>query len=134
MHELAIAQSLLDIVLEEAARHGVAQVARVGVKIGAFTNVVADSLTFCFDLIKEGTAASGAELVITPVPLAGDCADCGAAVVLADPFSPCPECGSAKVRLNQGQELCVDYIESAEPAEAAAPTGPDQPANPGPIR
>lgn len=125
MHELAIAQSLLDIVLEEAARHGVSQVARVGIKVGAFTNVVADSLSFCFDLIKEGTAAAGAQLVITPVPLAGTCADCGAEVVLPEPFSPCPECGSAKVRLNQGQELFVDFIESEEPA---APAGEGQPA------
>lgn len=128
MHELAIAQSLLDIVLEEAARHGVGRVARVGIKVGAFTNVVADSLTFCFDLIKEGTAAAGAELVITPVPLAGACADCGAAVVLPEPFSPCPECGSAKVRLCQGQELFVDFIETEEPAP---PDAPAQPAPPG---
>ena len=107
MHELAIAQSLLDIVLEEAARHGVSRVARVGLKLGAFTNVVADSLRFCFDLIKEGTVAAGAE------------------VVLPDPFASCPECGSAKVRLCQGQELSVDFIESEEPA---APAGQDQPA------
>lgn len=128
MHELAIAQSLLDIVLEEAARHGVSQVARVGIKVGAFTNVVVDSLTFCFDLIKEGTVAAGAELVVAAIPLAGTCADCGAEVVLPEPFSPCPECGSVKVHLSQGQELCVDFIESAEPALADGPDAGGQPA------
>lgn len=112
MHELAIAQSLLDIVLEEAQRHGVGKVTRVGVKVGAFSSVVPDSLSFCFDLIKEGTVAAQAALVVLPVPLAGQCPDCGQRVELSDPFAACPVCGGLRVGLDQGQELLVDFIES----------------------
>jgi hydrogenase nickel incorporation protein HypA/HybF len=46
LHELSIAQSLLDIVVNEAQTHGVSRVLKVGIKLGAFTNVVGESLRF----------------------------------------------------------------------------------------
>lgn len=114
VHELSIAQSLLDIVLNEASAHGVKKVLRVGVRVGAFTNVVPDSLTFCFDLIKEGTVAAEAELKLTPVPLAGTCQDCGAELDMSEPVFTCPHCASSNVQVTQGQELYIDYIETDE--------------------
>ena len=121
MHELSIAQSLLDIVLEEAQRHHVAKVVRVGVRVGAFTNLVADSLVFCFDLIKEGTVAAEAELKLTSVPMAGYCQACGAELDMTEPVFACPHCGSTEVRLTQGQELYVDFIETDDAAQEASP-------------
>lgn len=115
MHELSIAQSLLGIVLEEAAAHGVEKVLRVVVKVGAFTNVVPDSLSFCFDLIKEGTAAAEAALELTQVPMAGQCRDCGAELDFSEPVFNCLHCGSTAVELTQGRELFIEYIETAEP-------------------
>ena len=115
VHELSIAQSLLDIVVEEAKSHGVTRVRRVGVRVGAFTNVVPDSLAFCFDLIKKDTVAADAELKLTPVPLAGNCLDCGAELDMSEPVFTCPHCQSPNVRLTQGQELYIDYIETDEP-------------------
>lgn len=112
MHELSIAQSLLDIVLEEAERHQVLRVAKVAVKIGAFTNVVPDALTFSFDLIKEGTKAAEAELVIENVPLMGVCLVCGAELDMAEPVFQCPACGSGDIKVTQGQELYIDHIEA----------------------
>lgn len=127
MHELSIAQSLLDIVLEEAAAHGVEKVRRVVVKVGGFTNVVPDSLRFCFDLIKEGTAAAGAELDLIPVPMAGQCRDCGAELDMAEPVFNCPQCGSDSVELTQGRELYIEYIETDEPETAHPGSAPGEP-------
>jgi hydrogenase nickel incorporation protein HypA/HybF len=125
MHELSIAQSLLNIVLEEAAAHGVERVRRVVVKVGGFTNVVPESLRFCFDLIKEGTAAATAELELIPVPMAGQCRDCGAELDMAEPVFNCPQCGSGAVELTQGRELFIEYIETDEP-ETNLPEAPAQ--------
>jgi hydrogenase nickel incorporation protein HypA/HybF len=113
VHELSIAQSLLDIVLQEAARHGVKRVIRVGVKVGAFSAVVPSALTFSFDLIKEGTIAADAELAIEEVPLTGLCQDCGQTVENMDsPMVDCPACGSNKIEMTQGRELTIAYIET----------------------
>ncbi|CAO0824336.1 Hydrogenase maturation factor HypA [Desulfarculales bacterium] len=114
MHELSIAQALLDIVLDEAQIHGVSKVVRVGVRVGAFTNVVPDSLAFCFDLVKAGTVAEGAELKLTPVPLAGVCQECNTELDMSEPIFSCPHCSSLKVQVTQGQELYIDYIETDE--------------------
>jgi len=114
VHELSIAQSLLDIVIDEAARHGVQSLKRVGVKVGAFSAVVPDSLRFCWDLIIEDTPAAGSELAIEEVPLRGRCHACGARIDMSDPVFECPECGSADMELTQGQELMVAYIETED--------------------
>ena len=121
MHELSVAQSLLDIVLSEAQRHGADKIVRVGVTVGAFTSVVPHALKFSFDLIKENTPAAEAELVITQVPLAGVCEECDQEVMLESPEFLCPNCGSPKVLHTQGRELQVDYIETPEPEGEDAP-------------
>ncbi|WP_203728463.1 hydrogenase maturation nickel metallochaperone HypA/HybF [Paractinoplanes durhamensis] len=61
MHELAIAESIVDAVCERAAGR---TVHRVTVRIGALSAVVPDAMRFCFDLACEGTAAEGAVLDI----------------------------------------------------------------------
>lgn len=112
MHELSIAQSLLGIVLQEATRHGVNRVTKVAVKIGALAGVVPSSLTFSFDLIKEGTAASEAVLAIEQVPALGTCHACGAQMDMSGLVAACPSCGSPDIGLISGQELYVDHIEA----------------------
>ncbi|MGD8562707.1 MAG: hydrogenase maturation nickel metallochaperone HypA [Desulfarculaceae bacterium] len=120
MHELSLAQSLLDIVLKEAERNRAARVTKVGVKIGAFTHVVPSSLIFCFDLIKEDTVAGGASLVISKVPLRGRCGECGQEFEMPEPTYDCPACSSVQVQVIQGQELTVDYIEVEDPKEESS--------------
>ena len=112
MHELSIAQSLLDIVLQEATAHGVNQVTKVGVKVGAYSAVVPDALRFSFDLITPGTLAEGAELAIEEVPLKGLCQDCQREIDMSSPTYECPHCQSRNIQLTQGQELFIDYLEA----------------------
>jgi hydrogenase nickel incorporation protein HypA/HybF len=112
VHELSIAQSLLGIVLQEASRHGVGRVTKVAVKIGALAGVVPSSLTFSFDLIKEGTAASEALLEIERVPVMGVCHACGERMDMSELVTACPACGSRDIELCSGQELYVDHIEA----------------------
>jgi len=115
VHELSIAQSLLDIVVQEAARHGVERVIRVGVRLGAYSAVVPSALSFSFDLIKENTVAQEAELAIEEVPLAGRCQDCGQVLEnMESPIMDCPGCGSKKIELTQGRELTIAFIETDE--------------------
>jgi hydrogenase nickel incorporation protein HypA/HybF len=62
MHELAIAESIVDAVCERAAGRAVH---RVTLRIGTLAAVVPDALRFSFGLAVEGTVADGAELDIT---------------------------------------------------------------------
>jgi len=65
MHELAVAQGIVDQVDATAAGR---RVLKVTVEIGALTCVSKDALEFSFDLVAQGTAAHGAELEILGVP------------------------------------------------------------------
>jgi hydrogenase nickel incorporation protein HypA/HybF len=107
MHELSIAQSVVDAVCERAAGRPVHS---VRLRVGALTAVVPDAMRFCFELAGEGTVAQGARLDIEHRPGAGHCRSCGADVHLADLILLCP-CGSADVQVTAGRELQIVSME-----------------------
>ena len=107
MHELAIAESIVDAVCERAAGR---RVHRVAVRIGALTAVVPDAMQFCFALAVEGTVADGACLDIEHRPGAARCRDCGADVEITDAILLCP-CGSADLAVTAGRELQIVSME-----------------------
>ena len=111
MHELAIAESLLKIVSEEAAKHGLSRISRVRLRIGKLSTVVPEALQFSFDVIKEGTPAGEAELSIETVPVMARCEKCGIDFEADSFFFLCPQCDEVQVTLLSGKELEIVDIE-----------------------
>jgi hydrogenase nickel incorporation protein HypA/HybF len=111
MHELSIADAVLQIVCRHA---GDRRVERVELKVGHLRQVVPSALTFAFGLVAEGTVAQGAELVMEEVPAEGRCRDCGTDSVLAGFPLQCSSCGSFGLELLRGEELLVDALELEE--------------------
>ena len=107
MHELAIAENIVDLVCDRADGR---PVRRVTVRIGKLTAVVPQAMLFCFDLATEGTVAEGARLEIEERAGAARCRSCGARVELPDPILLCP-CGSADLDVTAGRELQVVSME-----------------------
>jgi hydrogenase nickel incorporation protein HypA/HybF len=107
MHELSIAQSIVDTVCERAAGR---PVHRVTIRVGALTAVVPEAMRFCFGLAVDGTVADGATLDIEHRPGAVHCRRCGADAELADLIPLCP-CGSADVAVTAGRELQIVSME-----------------------
>jgi hydrogenase nickel incorporation protein HypA/HybF len=111
MHELSIAQAIVDI----TTRHALGRrVVRVEVKVGHLRQVVPDSLDFAFGLVGQGTALDGAELLITHIPASGRCRGCGAESVMEDFPLCCSRCGGLDVDVLTGEELLVDALELEE--------------------
>jgi hydrogenase nickel incorporation protein HypA/HybF len=77
MHELAVTQSLLDLVLEHTARAGGGRVSGVHVVSGEICGFVDDSVRFYWETLSEGTPAAGARLLFRRVPLEFECLACG---------------------------------------------------------
>ncbi|HWR39815.1 MAG TPA: hydrogenase maturation nickel metallochaperone HypA [Patescibacteria group bacterium] len=111
MHELSIAQGILDIALKTAAEHQAVRVGRITVTVGEMTGLVPDSLRQGFEVLAAGTLAAGAELVIDRIPLAASCRECGREFLVENRHFYCPECGSAGVELVAGRELRVEHME-----------------------
>ena len=59
MHELALTRNIVSIVSQHAAGR---RVRRVRLAIGPLACVERESLSFCFDIVAEGTVLAGAEL------------------------------------------------------------------------
>ncbi len=68
MHEMGIAEAVLGAVRAEAARHEGARVARVGLRIGELAGVDRDSLSFCYEVLVQGTELERAALAIESTP------------------------------------------------------------------
>lgn len=109
MHELSIAQSVVEAVTERAAGR---QVVSVRLQVGRLCGVVPDALRFSFDLVTEGTSAHGAALLIDEPAGRASCRDCGADFELADLLLLCG-CGSADVEVVAGRELLISSMEVA---------------------
>jgi len=109
MHELAIAESLVDAVLERTADR---QVTVVRIRVGRLSGVVPDALDFCFEIAVAGTRLEGAVLVIEQLTGRAACRTCGDDFDLADLILLCP-CGSADVEVLAGRELMLGSVEVA---------------------
>ena len=108
MHELSIAQALIDIALAHA---GGRRVTLVEVKVGHLRQVVPDALAFAFELASAGTPVEGAALELEEVPAAGRCRACETESELPRFPLLCPRCGSADVAVLRGEELLVESLE-----------------------
>jgi len=119
VHELSVAQSLIDQACEAAAREGSTQVLRLTLKIGVLSGIVKEALLFCFELAAEDTACQGATLGIDEIPLSVWCPRCDSPQTLADCCHfICPACGTPTPRILTGRELELVSLEIATHATA----------------
>ncbi|MCW2473954.1 hydrogenase maturation nickel metallochaperone HypA [Candidatus Symbiopectobacterium sp. NZEC151] len=109
MHEAALTQGLVNILLAEAQRHQVTRITRVRLRIGKMRAVEPQSMAFCFNAFSAGTLAEHAELIIEALPAIARCDACGEDFEVIKFHFQCSGCHSRRVRLIQGDEL---YIES----------------------
>jgi hydrogenase nickel incorporation protein HypA/HybF len=116
MHELSIADAVVTI----ASRHAAGRkVTRVDLRVGHLRQVVPDSLEFAFELVAQGTAVEGAELVMQEVPADVSCRACGAMTKLEAFPAHCAACGALDVEVSGGDELLVEALELEDQDEDA---------------
>ena len=113
MHEFAITQSMLDLVLEQAKKAGAKEVGKINVVIGEMTGVVGECVQFYFPFLSQGTIAEGATLCFTMVSTMARCRDCSREFELQEFDWACPNCGGNSLEIIAGKELFVESIEVA---------------------
>ncbi len=115
MHELSIANSIVEIASVHVEAAGGGCVSQINLRIGALSCVHRDALRFSFDIISADTPLAGAKLHITELPIVIYCPTCDCLRELpgVQQFR-CPECQTPSADIRQGQELHIESIELAE--------------------
>ena len=110
MHEMSIAQSMIEIIREEMKKANAGVLKSVHLRIGRMSAIVPDSLSFCFELITQGTDLEGAELLMDKVPVTGICQACNMEFEIEDYAFECPHCKSSQIKVVSGRELEITEI------------------------
>ncbi len=111
MHELSIAESIVEITKKNLPANGGGNVINVKVRIGELVGVVPEALDFCYSAITAGTSLDGSKLRIEKTSIVAHCDDCGADSKVEGFLFKCPVCDGINLKVISGNELQVVEIE-----------------------
>jgi len=111
MHEISIAESIVEIAEAKAREQDACSIQVIKLRLGTFTTIVPDALQFAFEICREGTLARDARLDIEIVPMVVRCVVCEASTTpVHDVCLICEHCGFP-LEIVSGEELQIEYIE-----------------------
>ena len=112
MHEMTLAESVLQIVEDAVRREGLRRVRAVWLEIGQLSSVEPEAMRFCFDAVARDSVAEGARLEIVTTAGTAWCNGCSEPVALAELGAACPRCGGYRLRLTEGTGMRVMELEA----------------------
>ncbi len=114
MHELAIAEQIVQVVMTQVESHAIEHVTSVRIQVGEATGVVGDSLTFSFEMVASFTPELvGAKLLIDTVPYRAVCRHCHKEFPVKHFTVQCPTCETWEADVISGKEFKVLDMETA---------------------
>lgn len=111
MHEMGIANSILNGVEAELRRHPGSRAVKVGVRIGELAGVDPDALSFAFEALTMETAFAALKIDIEYVAPRSRCRECEREFEVRNYELFCPACGSLNTERISGDELEFRYLE-----------------------
>jgi len=121
MHELSIAQSLVQMACDHAEMQGAKTVRRICVRLGVLSGMLRP-LYFCFESSSRGSACEGAILEIEEVPLTVYCPRCDETKAPGSRYSfACPTCSTPTPKVITGREMQLVSIEVEKRAVGKVP-------------
>ena len=114
MHEVGIANSILEAVQAEIGLHPGKVPLTIAVRIGAFAAIDPQALHFSFEALTRDTPWKSLRLDIEVCPPRYFCPGC-TFDFSASQFDPrCPKCGRENTRSRSGDQLELVYLEMEE--------------------
>jgi hydrogenase nickel incorporation protein HypA/HybF len=115
MHELSIAQTIVDRASTVSAQNGGARVTKIGLRIGAISGVEPDALRFGLEALTKDSPFDGVALDIELCKRRQRCTKCEGEFEPEGFHSACPTCQSNESACIAGNELDVTYFELEDP-------------------
>lgn len=111
MHEMALCESLVSLLEEQAAKRRFSRVKAIELELGLWSCAEPESLTFCFASAARGTLAEGARLDIHVRPGRAWCWSCGDWVELNAQLADCPACNSGCIDADRNETMRIKALE-----------------------
>lgn len=125
MHELSMAQGIINAVLETAEANNATEVNEVTVEVGRLAMINPEQLEFILGVLIDNTIMQDAEIKFEDIPAEIECNDCkfhGEAILDdSDHYAPlvkCPKCDSLSVETLNGKDIVVKNIVIEKPDDA----------------
>lgn len=110
MHELSIAQNIVEIVEEEAKKYESSKVESVILEIGTMSGVVPEALNFALTEAVKNTILEHTNFEINEIKAVFRCSSCGNEFSMNDLYGDCPECGNFFNDIIKGKELLIKSV------------------------
>lgn len=117
MHEFAMAQGIINAVLETAEENNAIEVTEIVIEIGRLAMLNPEQVKFMLSVLTEDTLAENANIVIEDIAVEIKCYNCAyegeANVDDSDHYAPmilCPKCESHRVNIINGKDVTVRNI------------------------
>ncbi|MGM0675642.1 MAG: hydrogenase maturation nickel metallochaperone HypA [Spirochaetota bacterium] len=117
MHELAVTEAILEVVLKAAERESARRVVTVNLTIGEFSDLKEEWIQRYFDHLARGTAAENARIAVATSVPNFVCDACGkefSRSLRGVERVECPACRSRSCTLTGGMDYRVENVEIEE--------------------
>src|SRR5437870_2977846 len=122
MHEMGIANSILEAVKIELQRQPGVRAAKIGIRIGEMQAIDESALQFCFEVLVRDTDQEGVKLEIELCPRLHRCHSCRSEFAVREYDYHCPQCQAVSTECVSGDQLELAYLEVEEHEPSAAGT------------
>jgi hydrogenase nickel incorporation protein HypA/HybF len=117
MHELSMAEAIVNTILDVAKKNNAEEIMEVTIEIGKLTMLNPEQLKFLLDVLSEDTPLENSEIIIEDVPVEIKCKKCEFTGLANTDNSDhyliivqCPQCGKRDLEILKGRECNVKTI------------------------
>jgi hydrogenase nickel incorporation protein HypA/HybF len=135
VHELSIATSLVEAVLDIAKKQGATKILEVQLRVGKLRLISLDQLRFSYEILSRDTLLEGSRLRIQETPGFTRCPNCGYAKQFETsdmsfhftlPTMKCPKCAT-NLKIEGGDECVITKVRMALPSRPSETKGEGRP-------
>jgi len=110
MHELSIAQSIVELAEEVAEQEKADSVQSIDIEIGTLSGVVLDALDFAMEITVKETKLREAKINYLKINGKAECNECHLQFETNDLLALCPKCKQANYRIVDGKQLRIKSL------------------------
>jgi len=110
LHELSLANEVIKIAGEEAAKNNAREVNEITIEAGIFSGIELDAFRSVLEILIEGTILDKASINILRIKGKGYCSACDKEFEMKNRLDTCPFCNSFPENIRSGYEFRVVSI------------------------